>query len=199
MIAKRIAGWGMFAAVCFSHSAFAHPGHPLNGVAGGAAHPFSGMDHILAMLAVGIWAAQLGGRALWLVPCAFVALMAGGGALGMSVGHPLPGIESGIAASVLVLGLLVAMAVRAPLYISVPLVGFFALFHGFAHGTEMTAGASTMSYAAGFMFATAALHAVGIALGVLTRRLLSAPLLFRATGAALTLAGVLLMAGAIRA
>ena len=189
------------AGVVISQSAFAHPGHSVSGFAGGAAHPLTGIDHVLAMLAVGIWAAQLGGRALWLVPGAFVALMAGGGALGMAtaMGHPLPGIESGIAASVLVLGLLIAMTVRAPLYVSVPLVGLFAMFHGYAHGAEMSEGMSAMGFSAGFVLATAALHAAGIGMGLVTRRMLSAPLLFRATGAAITLAGVLLIAGIIRA
>lgn len=182
--------------VCISQSAFAHPGHGVSGFAGGFAHPLLGADHVLAMLAVGIWAAQLGGGALWMVPCAFVGLMAGGGALGMASAHSFPIVESGIAVSVLVLGLMIAMAVKAPLYVSVPLVGLFAMFHGYAHGTELSEGMSAAGYSVGFMFATAALHAAGIGMGLAAKRALSAPSsswVFRTAGAAIMLAGVALM------
>ena len=140
--------------------AHAHPGHAAVDFAGGFAHPLLGPDHLLAMLAVGLWAAQLGGRARWFVPAAFVSVMTLGAALGMTGAH-LPLVEQGIIASVLVLGVLIAAAARLPLAASVALVGVFALFHGFAHGAEMPASANGL----GFVLATAALHAVGLALG----------------------------------
>ncbi|MCW8130274.1 MAG: HupE/UreJ family protein [Planctomycetota bacterium] len=162
--------FALFAALALVGSrAWAHPGHAESGLAHGLAHPFSGLDHILAMVAVGLWAAQLGGRAVWAVPAAFVGMMVTGGALGMA-GVPLPLVEAGILASVLVLGLLVAGAAKLPLYASLPLVAFFALFHGHAHGAELAAGASGWSYALGFVAATAALHAVGLGLGWALKR-----------------------------
>lgn len=143
--------------------AHAHPGHAAVDFAGGFAHPLLGSDHLLAMLAVGLWAAQLGGRARWLVPTAFVSVMTLGAALGMT-GEHLPLVEQGIMTSVLVLGVLIAAAARLPLAASVALVGVCALFHGFAHGAEMPASASGLRYAAGFALATAALHAAGLGL-----------------------------------
>lgn len=184
------------AAVCVTQSAFAHPGHHVYGLTGGLAHPLSGADHLLAMIAVGVWAAQLGGRALWMLPCAFVATMAGGGALGMN-GFHLPMLESGIAASVLVLGLVIATATKAPLYVSLPLVALFALFHGVAHGNELPADASALSYGVGFIVATLALHGMGLALGTLTKRLSASQTLFRTAGAAISFCGLMLLAGAI--
>jgi urease accessory protein len=166
----------------------AHPGHDITGFAPGFAHPFSGLDHLLAMLAVGLWAAQMGGRARWAVPATFVGVMALGGVLGMAGLH-LPMVESGIAASVLVLGLIIATSARLSLAAAMPLVGLFALFHGFAHGAEMPASVSGFEYAAGFMLATAALHAAGIGLGMGMQRVASAPLV-RFAGAAIAVAGV---------
>lgn len=154
----------------------------------GAEHPFGGLDHLLAMIAVGLWAAQLGGRSLWAVPLTFVGIMSLGGILGMA-GIGLPFMEIGILASVLALGVAVAAAVRLPLAWSMSLVGFLALFHGQAHGMEMPADASGVAYAAGFIFATAALHASGIAAGLLFKNL-STPLLTRAAGACVALLGV---------
>jgi urease accessory protein len=197
MLNKRSSVAFLIAALCATQSAFAHPGHHFQGVAGGMAHPLGGIDHLLTMIAVGLWAAQLGGRALWMVPCAFVALMAGGGALGMTGLH-LPLLESGIAVSVLVLGLMIATATKAPLYASVTLVGLFALFHGVAHGAELPADASALSYSAGFVLATAALHGVGMGLGLLAKNLMSSRVLFRTAGAAISLCGLLLLAGVIR-
>lgn len=166
----------------------AHPGHDVTGFTHGFAHPLSGLDHLLAMLAVGLWAAQMGGRARWAVPATFVGVMALGGALGMAGLH-LPMVESGIAASVLVLGLLVALSARLSLAAAVPLVGVFALFHGFAHGAEMPASVSGFAYAAGFVLATAALHLAGIGLGMGMQRMASAPLV-RFAGVAIAVAGV---------
>ncbi len=155
--------------------AHAHPGPPGHthfSFAAGAAHPLSGIDHILAMVAVGLWAAQLGRRALWAVPAAFVGLMAVGGALGMSGAvHHLPFVEQGIMASVLILGLLIATAARLPLAASMAIVGMFAVFHGYAHGAEMPAAAGGYAYGAGFVIATAALHATGVAAGLLVGKL----------------------------
>jgi urease accessory protein len=170
--------------------AHAHPGHDGTGFLHGFSHPLSGLDHLLAMLAVGLWAAQMGGRARWAVPATFVGVMALGGALGMAGLH-LPMMESGIAASVLVLGLLVAASARLSLAAAMPLVAVFALFHGFAHGMEMPASASCFAYAAGFVLATAALHAAGIGLGMGIQRVTSAPLV-RFAGAAIAVVGMTL-------
>ena len=167
----------------------AHPFHGVtNGFTGGFSHPLSGLDHILAMIAVGLWAAQLGGRSRWMVPAAFVSLMIVGGALGMAGIH-VPAVESGIAASVLVLGLLIAGAVRLPMYGGMALVGLFAIFHGHAHGTEIPAAASGFTYAVGFVLATIALHAAGIGLGMLAQKRMAVPAL-RFAGGAIALAGI---------
>jgi len=167
----------------------AHPGHGLaQGFTPGFAHPLLGLDHELAMIAIGLWAAQAGGRALWAVPATFVGVMALGGALGMA--HvPVPFIEPGIAASVLILGLLIAFAVRLPLAAAVPLVALFAIFHGHAHGAEMPETASSASYGIGFLLATAALHGAGIGMGILVQRFTVAPVI-RFAGAAIAMAGI---------
>jgi urease accessory protein len=146
---------------------YAHPGEA-GGLAHGLAHPFSGLDHLCAMVAVGLWAAQMGGRAAWMVPLSFVAVMALGGLLGMAA-IALPYAETGIVLSLLVLGVLIAAAVRLPLALSAVLVGVFALFHGYAHGAEMSPGASALAYALGFMSASALLHLSGFTFGVLAR------------------------------
>lgn len=145
--------------------AFAHVGFHENGdFAHGVLHPLSGADHMLAMIAVGFFAARQGGRALWAVPSAFVGLMAVGGALGFS-GLSLPYVEPVIAISVMAMGALLAFDVRLPLAASAVLVGAFALFHGHAHGTEGASMASFPSYALGFILATSVLHGIGIVLG----------------------------------
>lgn len=176
--------------------AHAHPGHDGDhgltwDFSGGLAHPFSGWDHVLAMVAVGLWAAQLGGRARWLVPTAFVGAMTLGTALGHS-GFALPGTEQGIAASVLVLGLLVAAAVRLPVAVGMGLVGVFAIFHGLAHGAEMPATAGGLGYGAGFVAATALLHATGVGLGVFAAR--SSGRVAKSAGWAIAACGVALLA-----
>jgi urease accessory protein len=130
-------------------------------------HPFTGLDHLLAMLAVGLWAAQLGGRWTWAVPAAFVASMALGGALGFA-GVTLPFVEPLIAASVLVLGLLIALQVRLP-HSGLALAGAFAIFHGIAHAAEMPGDAARIVHVGGFVLATALLHAMGVGLGLLPR------------------------------
>jgi urease accessory protein len=175
-----------------SMGAHAHviPGD-VRGFGSGFAHPLLGLDHILAMTAVGLWAAQLGGRARWLVPASFVGVMALGGALAMA-GLRVPFTEEGILLSVLVLGILIAVAVRFPLVVSMAIVGLLAFFHGHSHGTEMPANAVGYAYGAGFMLATAGLHACGIGLAYLAQSI-RLPVV-RWAGAAIAVAGVCLWA-----
>ena len=156
----------------------------------GVKHPLTGLDHLVAMIAVGLWAGQMGGKARWTVPCAFVALMLVGGALGF-VGVPLPFVESGIVASVLVLGLLVAAAVHCRPLASVALVGVFAVFHGHAHATEVAAGISGLDFIAGFAVTTATLHGVGLLLAVALERL-DRPAVLRLAGALVACSAFLL-------
>ncbi|WP_026186862.1 HupE/UreJ family protein [Ensifer sp. BR816] len=162
-------------------------------LAAGLSHPLFGADHVLAMVAVGLWAAQIGGRALWAVPAAFVAMMAVGFGLALAA-VPLPFVEPAILASVVALGLIVAMAVRLDAASAAAVVGVFALFHGHAHGGELgTAGA--WSFATGFVIATALLHAIGVGLGIALRRLSSNGALARLLGGATVLAGAALLFG----
>jgi urease accessory protein len=152
-------------------AAFAHTGAGyVHGFADGFAHPLGGLDHILAMVTVGVLAWQLGGRAVWFVPGSFLALMAIGGALGIAGAMPA-WVEVGIAASVLAFGMMVAFGLKAPLAVAVGIVGLFAGFHGYAHGAAMPAAASAGAYAAGFIVATTLLLAAGIGLGFLIGRL----------------------------
>lgn len=153
----------------------------------GMLHPFTGLDHLTAMIAVGLWATQMGGRAVWLAPLTFISVMALGGLLGMNA-IELPFIEGGILASMLVLGVLIAAAIRLPLIASLALVGFFALFHGYAHGAEMPLNASGMSYALGFMLSTAALHLTGVGMATLLAKTGRAHWL-RSAGASIALFG----------
>ena len=176
-------------------AALAHTGAgSASGFVHGFAHPVGGLDHILAMVTVGLFAWQLGGRALWLVPGAFVAAMAFGGWLGIA-GIGLPHVEIGIALSIIVLGATVALGVKAPLAVAMGLAGLFAIFHGHAHGTEMPHDALGAAYAAGFLLATALLHLSGIALGFLIAQLGRVPL--RVGGGLVSLAGVAILAGLI--
>lgn len=164
----------------------------------GFVHPVSGIDHVLAMVAVGIFAANLGGRALWAVPAAFVSVMALGGALGMA-GVAVPFVEMGIAASVIVLGIAVALRLQWPVAAAMALVGAFAVFHGHAHGAEMPAAASGFDYAAGFLLATALLHTAGIGFGLGIARFgrTHAPRAIQFGGAAMAIAGLGLLTGAL--
>ncbi|WCD79846.1 HupE/UreJ family protein [Pseudomonas sp. TUM22785] len=172
--------------------AFAHPGHDSSGLMAGVAHPITGLDHLLAMLAVGLWAAQQQGAARWALPVTFVGTMLLGGLLGFE-GLELPFMETGIAASVLALGLLVAVAVRPPMFVAVSLTALFALAHGVAHGLELPDLSSPWGYAAGFVAATAALHAAGYGL-VRVLPQAAAPLV-RVAGGASAVAGAWLLAG----
>jgi urease accessory protein len=146
-------------------AAWAHPGHDGAGLVHGFMHPLGGIDHIIAMVAVGVMAARLGGRALWLVPASFVGAMAAAGFAAGS-GMALPYVETGIALSVVVLGAAALLGVAMPLAAAMGLVAFFAVFHGYAHGLEMPETAAGLAYGAGFVAATAVLHAVGIGGGL---------------------------------
>lgn len=196
--ARKILGWvgGLTFAAFGAQLALAHPdagvsgAHATGGFAAGFAHPLTGLDHALAMLAVGLWAMQLGGRALWAVPAAFVATMLIGAGLGQA-GLRLPMLESGIVASVVVMGLCVAMAVRPPVAVAAAGVALFAMYHGHAHGVEIPVGASSTAYAGGFAISTALLHAMGIGLGVCLTQIRSRSAL-RVAGGAVALGGVAL-------
>jgi urease accessory protein len=161
----------MLAALLLPSLAYAHVGvGQTSGFAHGFAHPLTGLDHIAAMVAVGLWAAQRGGGAIWVVPLTFVSVMSASGLLG-TMGISVPYVEPGIVASVFVLGVLIAAAVRLPLVASSLIVGFFAIFHGHAHGAEMPETVSGLAYGAGFVLATGLLHGCGIGLGLLARQL----------------------------
>jgi urease accessory protein len=146
--------------------------HSENGVAidfvGGFTHPIFGPDHVVAMVAVGLWGAFLGMPAIWLLPVVFPLVMAVAGALGV-LGVPLPGVETGIAVSAIALGGMVAFAAKPPLWVAAILVGAFAVFHGHAHGAELPVGADAIAYSMGFVIATGMLHVSGIAFGTLSR------------------------------
>lgn len=148
--------------------ALAHSGNVSGGFSSGFAHPVFGPDHVVAMVAVGLWGAFLGPPAIYLLPVVFPLVMAAGGVLGI-LKVPLPGAEIGIAMSAIVLGLMVATATHPRLWIAAALVGIFAIFHGHAHGAELPAGADALAYSAGFVIATGLLHLAGIAFGLLTR------------------------------
>lgn len=162
-------------------------------MAAGFSHPFTGLDHLLAMLAVGLWAGQLGGDAKWKVPAGFVGLMAAGGLLTLS-GINVPAIEPGILGSLLVLGLALAASVRVSPWLGAAGVGLFALFHGAAHGLEMPHASHPAAYATGFLIATALLHLAGLGLSRFCRdrAFVLAP---RFAGVAIAAAGVLLAVG----
>jgi urease accessory protein len=134
----------------------------------GLEHPWSGLDHVLAMIAVGLWGAQLGNPALWILPVTFPMVMSLGAMMGL-LGIPLPGIEIGIAVSAILLGAMVLGEVKPKLYIAAVMVGFFAIFHGHAHGTELPAGQSGLLYSMGFVIATGCLHGIGITIGLIHR------------------------------
>jgi urease accessory protein len=154
----------------------------------GFLHPISGLDHVLAMVAVGLWGAQLGAPAIWMLPVAFPLVMAMGGMLGF-LGVPVPGVEYGIAASAIMLGAAVACEARPPIVVAGLLVGFFAIFHGHAHGTELPAGQSALLYSMGFVIATGCLHALGIGIGIVHRWTWGQKLL-RASGTMVAAGGV---------
>jgi urease accessory protein len=191
----------LFALWLISSPAFAHVGLEQHTTfSTGFFHPLGGIDHVLAMVAVGLYAASLGGSAIWLIPAAFVGTMVAGGVLGYA-GLPFPYVEQGIGLSVVVMGIAIAFGVRLPTAIAMALVGLFALFHGHAHGSEGASEAAVLAafvpYAAGFVIATALLHMTGIALGLGLDRLgrAASELLRRAAGTIGAVAGVSLLAG----
>jgi urease accessory protein len=174
-----------------SSTAFAHPGHNVSGFAAGLMHPFSGLDHLLAMVAVGLWAAQGGGRKVWLLPATFMTMLAAGAGIAMHW-QSLPLVEAGIAVSVLALGLLIALSLQLPASVSVAITTLFGLLHGYAHGLELPQSAAPAEYALGFLAATAALHLGGITLGIATRQ--NYALLSRLLGSAIAVSGAYLLA-----
>jgi len=184
-----VRGWLLAALLCVSAPSplAAHEGGSAAGLLSGLYHPISGVDHVLAMVAVGIWGAQLGSPAIWVLPVTFPMVMAFGGMLGL-LGVQLPGVELGIGLSALVLGLMVALERRSDLGVAAALVGFFAVFHGFAHGAELPEGQSGLLYSIGFVVSTGTLHACGISLGLVHRWEWGRSAL-RFTGAVIALAG----------
>ena len=179
-----------------SQAAFAHIEHgTAAGMLTGLLHPISGLDHVLAMVAVGLWGAQLGLPAIWVLPLAFPLVMAMGGMLGF-LGLPLPGVEVGIAASAIVLGAAVAFELRPTLVIAALVVGCFAIFHGHAHGTELPEGQSALLYSLGFVVATGCLHALGIGIGTVHSRPWGRQML-RIAGAAVAAGGAFFMVRAL--
>jgi urease accessory protein len=172
---------------------FAHTGSMRGGFVGGFAHPLFGPDHVVAMVAVGLWGAFLGAPAIWLLPIVFPLVMAGGGVIGI-LGIPLPGVEIGIAISAIVLGLMVMLAAKPPLLIAAVLVGAFAIFHGYAHGKELPDGANAVAFSAGFVIATGLLHLTGIAFGLLARWP-AGRLAVRGAGGTIALIGVAYLGG----
>ena len=173
--------------------ALAHTGSMSGGFMGGFAHPLFGPDHVVAMVAVGLWGAFLGAPAIWLLPIVFPLVMAAGGVLGI-LGVPLPAVETGIAMSAVVLGMMVALAAKPPLWVAAVLVGIFAIFHGHAHGAELPPGADAVAYSVGFVVATGLLHLAGIAFGLLARWP-AGRFAVRAAGGAIALAGLAFLSG----
>ncbi|MGA7273636.1 MAG: HupE/UreJ family protein [Candidatus Udaeobacter sp.] len=192
-----IVGWlVLLAAVAAPTTAWAHiKSGEAGGFVSGFHHPISGWDHVLAMVAVGLWGVQLGAPAIWLLPVAFPMVMAFGGLMGL-LDIPLPGVEIGIALSALVLGLMVLAEKRPPVWIAAVIVGTFAIFHGHAHGTELPPGESGLLYSAGFVIATGCLHALGITIGLIYRWT-TGRVIVRLAGAAVAVAGAYFLFSAL--
>jgi len=187
----------LLAALAAPSSAWAHiQAGEAGGFLSGVHHPISGWDHVLAMVAVGLWGAQLGRPAVWLLPITFPMVMSLGAMLGL-LGMPLPGVEIGIALSALVLGAMVLAEHRPPLGVAAVIVGFFAIFHGHAHGTELPAGQSGLLYSLGFVMATGCLHGVGIGIGLI-HRWKAGRVILRVAGAGVALAGVFFLVTAVK-
>jgi urease accessory protein len=190
----HLAGWTLAALLAVALPAAAHPGHgPLSGFAAGVQHPLSGIDHLLAMIAVGLWAGLCGGRREWLWPATFVSSMVAGGAIGMSAAMTIP-VEPAILASVMVLGLATALSLRAPPVLGGMLIAVFGLAHGYAHGTEMPHTAHGLDFAAGFTLATAMLHMMGVMAAAGSRRL-RLDVVTRFAGVGIAIAGIGLILG----
>jgi urease accessory protein len=194
--ARASVRWLVAAAALLPVAAHAHvEGGQASGLLAGFLHPVSGADHVVAMVAVGLWGAVLGPPALWLLPVAFPMVMAFGGLMGM-LGLPLPGVEIGIAVSGVVLGLMVLLERRPPLALAAVLVGSFALFHGHAHGSELPEGSNALLYSLAFVVATGLLHFVGILIGEL-RRWPGGRRLVQAAGGGVACAGVFFLLNAL--
>lgn len=194
---KSLVGASATGLLLFPTAALAHTGvGETSGFIHGFGHPISGLDHILAMVMVGVFAFQLGGRALWMVPSTFVLVMAGGGALGV-MGITVPFVETGIALSVIVLGAIVAFGIKSPVAVAMGIVGLFAIFHGHAHGMEMPENAGGVAYAVGFMIATALLHLAGIAIGFVVGKASerNGRIVTQSVGGIAAIAGVGILAG----
>ena len=177
--------------ICLASPALAHTGSVSGGFLGGLSHPVFGPDHVAAMVAVGLWGAFLGQPAIFILPIVFPLVMALGGVLAI-LGVPLPGVEIGIAVSAAVLGMMVALGARPPLWVAGVLVGAFAIFHGHAHGAELPPGADALAYSAGFVIATGCLHLCGIAFGLLARWPMGR-LVVRTAGGAIAVAGLMFL------
>jgi urease accessory protein len=189
-----------FATVLIASATQAHTGvGDTNGFTHGFEHPVSGVDHVLVMVAVGLYAAHLGGRALWLVPLSFVSMMVVGGAFGTAgIGFPI--VEIGIGLSVVILGVAVASGFHMPTAAAMTMVGIFAIFHGHAHGTGMPESASGFEYGVGFVLATAMLHAFGIGIGLLIGRMSQSygNRILQLAGSGMALAGIAILTGYMR-
>jgi urease accessory protein len=178
----------------YSTIAYAHVGTGISGgLTSGFMHPILGWDHVVAMVAVGLWGAFLGAPAIWVLPVVFPLVMALGGVLGI-IGIDIPSVETGIAASAIILGAMVALAARLPIGFAAVIVGIFAVFHGHAHGTELPGAANPLAFSIGFVIATGLLHLCGIALGILVRWP-KGKLAVQACGGAIALAGVGFLTG----
>jgi len=196
---KRVILSSALAAAVMASPAMAHTGLGMAGLGtasgfmAGFGHPIGGLDHVLAMVAVGILAVQMGGRAVWQIPSTFVAMMIFGGFLGISA-IAVPFVEQGILGSVMILGAVVAMGRKLPVGLAASMVGVLAVFHGHAHGTEMPLDASGLEYGIGFALATAMLHGAGIALSMVSQKIAArvAPMAVRVSGAAISIGGVAL-------
>jgi len=189
--AMRAGAAGLFWGILFPTMALAHTQGGIDGgVLTGFLHPMKGPDHMLAMVAVGMWGAQLGSPCIWALPIAFPMIMALGGALGI-LGLQIPAVEPAIVVSVIVLGTLIAFAARPPVIVATAVVGIFAIFHGYAHGAELPEGVSSLAYSLGFVVSTGLLHLTGILIGLVTE-LPGGGKLLRVAGGLIAAAGVYL-------
>lgn len=175
-----------------SSAAFAHPGHDISGLAAGLMHPFTGLDHLLAMVAVGLWASQDGSRRIWLLPATFMSMLVIGSVTALQW-QSLPLIESGISVSVLALGLLIALSLQLPTSLGILITVMFGLLHGYAHGLDLPLSATPTAYMLGLLAGTATLHGSGIAAGIATRKRHAS--LAKAIGVAIAASGAWMLAG----
>lgn len=182
---------------CLPITAFAHVGHGVSaGATAGLLHPLTGLDHLLAMIAVGVWAAQVGGRRVWVLPVTFLACMICGGMLAV-VSLPEQVVEGAVLTSVLALGALIVFSVRAPVIVALAIVGGFGAFHGYAHGAELPAAGSAISYGLGFAISTASMHALGVLTCLAAGKATMGPRLVRIGGVGVIACGGLLLVGAL--